>query len=261
MKLSHQLSLCFVVLFLLTAFIVMGHNLAQAEEKPVAERLVSINLEDQDFTQALKAIADQAGITINIHGQAPTGKRDITLKQVPLNQALAQVLRLYGVRNHAAAYNPETRTVMLAILETSTLVAALSPQDQPRIDISMDEPLTREQLEQLKEQSEIIVAEMEEALLPLAPYQLEQLREQNSAMETKMEDAQPLTPEQMERLREQSRQIEMEMEEASQPLTLDQLERLREQSRSRIQDEEERTSQPLTEDQLRRLREQGQQLQ
>jgi type II secretory pathway component GspD/PulD (secretin) len=109
MKLSHQLSLCFVVLFLLTAIVFSGHNLAQAEEKPVAERLVSVNLEDQDFTQALKAIADQAGITINIHGQTPAGKRDLSLKQVPLNQALAQVLRLYGVLNHAAAYNPEKR--------------------------------------------------------------------------------------------------------------------------------------------------------
>jgi type II secretory pathway component GspD/PulD (secretin) len=135
-----------ITLFLLTAIFFIGHNLAQAEEKPVAERLVSVNLEDQDFTQALKTIADQAGITINIHGQTPAGKRDISINQMPLNQALAHILRIYGVRNHAAAYNPETGTVMLAILETSTLVAALSPQAQPRIDISLDEPLTPEQL-------------------------------------------------------------------------------------------------------------------
>jgi hypothetical protein len=253
MKLSHQLSLCSIALFLLTAFIVMGHNLAQAEEKTVAERLVTINLEDQNFNQALKAVAEEAGITINIHGQIPAGKRDISITNMSLNEAMGHILRIYGVRNHAAAYNPEIGTLMLAILETSTTVAALSPQSQPRIDISLDEPLTREQLERLKEQSEIIVAEMEESALPLAPFQIEQLREQSSAMEKEMEGAsQPLTPEQLEKLREQSWQMEMEMEEASKPLTPEQLERLREQSH-RIQEAEESASKPLTRDQMQRL--------
>jgi small lipoprotein (TIGR04454 family) len=252
-----SLSILKIILFLLTAIVFSGHNYAQAEEKPVVESLVTINLEDQDFTQALKAIADQAGITINIHGQIPAGKRDLSLKQVPLNQALAQVLRIYGVLNHAAAYNPDTGTVMLAILETSTMMAALSPQAQPRIDISLDEPLTPEQLERLKEQSEIIVAEMEESALPLAPFQIEQLREQSSAMEKEMEEAsQPLTPEQLERLREQSMQIELEIEEASKPLTPEQMKRLREQSRQQ-ETEVEEASRPLTPEQLERLREQS----
>jgi hypothetical protein len=126
MKLSHQLSFCSIALFLLTAFIVMGHNLAQAEEKTVAERLVTINLEDQNFNQALKAVAEEAGITINIHGQIPAGKRDISITNMSLNEAMGHILRIYGVRNHAAAYNPEIGTLMLAILETSTTVAALS---------------------------------------------------------------------------------------------------------------------------------------
>ena len=58
-----------ITLFLLTAIFFIGHSYAQAEERPLAERLVTINLEDQNFTQALEAIADQAGITINILGQ------------------------------------------------------------------------------------------------------------------------------------------------------------------------------------------------
>jgi hypothetical protein len=128
MKLSHQLSLCFVELFLLTAILLIGNNYVQAEEKPVAERLVTINLEDQDFTQALAVIADQAGITINIHGQTPAGKRDISINNMSLNEAMGHILRIYGVRNHAAAYNPDTGTVMLAILETSTMVA-YEPKD------------------------------------------------------------------------------------------------------------------------------------
>jgi hypothetical protein len=251
-----SLSILKIILFLLTAIVFSGHNYAQAEEKPVAERLVTINLEDQDFTQALAAIADQAGITINIHGQTPAGKRDISINNLPLNEAMGHILRIYGVRNHAAAFNPEKKTVMLAILETPTMLAALSPQTQPRIDISLDEPLTSEQLERLKEQSELIVAEMEESALPLAPFQIEQLREQSSAMEAEMEENQPLTPEQLERLREQSRNIQEEDESSSHPLTEEQLQRLREQSR-KIQEEDESSSHPLTEEQLRRLREQS----
>ena len=117
-----------ILLFLLTAFIFIGHSIGQAEEVPVRERLVSVNLQDQDFTQALEAIAGQAGITVNLHGQMPAGKRDLSMDEVPLGQAMAQVFRMYGIRNHAAAYNPGTETVMLAILETSTHVATFQPE-------------------------------------------------------------------------------------------------------------------------------------
>ena len=248
-----------ILLFLLTAFIFIGHSIGQAEEVPVRERLVSVNLQDQDFTQALEAIAGQAGITVNLHGQMPAGKRDLSMDQVSLGQAIAQVLRMYGVRNHAAAYNPETGTIMLAILETSTYVAALSPQTESKIDIWKSEPLTEDQLARLREQSAIIVAEMEEASQPLTYDQMERLRKQSHEIETEMEDDQPLTAEQQERLREQSWQMELEMEQASQPLTQEQLERLREQSRQ-VEMEMEDASQPLTPEQLERLREQSAQI-
>ena len=117
-----------ITLFLLTAIFFIGHNYAQAEEIPVRERLISVDKQDQDFVQALESIADQAGITFNIYGQIPEGKRDLSMDEVPLGQAMAQVFRMYGIRNHAAAYNPGTETVMLAILETSTHVATFQPE-------------------------------------------------------------------------------------------------------------------------------------
>ena len=208
MKLSHQLSVCFVALFVLTAIFFIGHNYAQAEEKPVAERLVTINLESQDFTQALKAIANQAGIRINIHGQTPAGIRDISINQMPLNQAMAHILRIYGVRNHAAAYNPETGTVMLAILETSTHLAVFSPQSQTRIDTKEGDVLTSNQMEELKKKSALILAEMEESSLPITPYQIEHLHEKSIDIITDMDQSsQLLDEEQLQRLREKNTEI------------------------------------------------------
>jgi hypothetical protein len=235
MKLSHQLSLCFVVLFLLTAIVFSGHNLAQAEEKPVAERLVSVNLEDQDFTQALKAIADQAGITINIHGQMPQTKRDLFLKQVPLNQALAQVLRLYGVRNHAAAYNPETGTVMLAILETSTLVAALTPQAQPKNDMENDHNLTQEQLAKLQDYSNLMIAEIDHDHEFLSYEQQEMMKEHSDRMEGETKDD-SLTPEQIQKLIEYSAQHDFQETDVDTPLREDQIEELRNYSSQKNQE-------------------------
>lgn len=95
-------------------------SMAQATETPVSEPLISIDKKDQTFTQALKAVANQADITFKTHGDLPKTKRDISLKQVPLNQAMGYILSIYGVRNHAAAFNPETGTIMLSVIETST---------------------------------------------------------------------------------------------------------------------------------------------
>ena len=112
-----------ITLFLLTAIFFIGHNYVQAEEVPVRERLISIDKQDQDFTQALKAIADQAGINFNVHGQVPSGNRDLSLKDIPLDQAMTQILRMYGVSNHAVAYNPETGTVMLTFLGSQMIAS------------------------------------------------------------------------------------------------------------------------------------------
>ena len=245
-----------ITLFLLTAIFFIGHNYAQAEEIPVRERLISVDKQDQDFVQALESIADQAGINLNIHGQIPEGKRDLSMDQMPLGKAMAQVLRMYGVRNHAAAYNPETGTVMLAILETSTHVAALSPEAEPTIDF-WDKPLTEDQLARLREQSEIIVAEMEEISKPLTPEQLERLFDKSADIEWEMNEiSQPLTPEQLERLRGQSAEIEREMHNNALPLTTEQMQKLRDQS-SVIESEMIETTKPVNPEQLMQLKEQS----
>ena len=245
-----------ITLFLLTAIFFIGHNCVHAEEIPVRERLISVNRQDQDFTQALEAIAGQAGITINIHGQIPEGKRDLSVDDVPLGQAIAQVFRMYGVRNHAAAYNPGTETVMLAILETSTHVAALSPETEPTIDF-WDKPLTDDQLARLREQSEIIVAKMDEHLQPLTAEQLDRLGQRSVDIDLEMEEIErPLTREQLQRLSEQSEQIGKEMKELERPLTHEQLEKLRQQS-YKIEAETGGNRGQLTSEQKERLREQS----
>ena len=197
-----------ITLFLLTAIFFIGHNYAQAEEIPVRERLISVNKQDQNFTQALEAIANQAGIAINIHGQIPEGKRDLSMDQMPLGKAMAQVMKMYGVLNHAAAYNPDTGTVMLAILETSTMVARLPSKDEPEIEISLSmEPLTGDQISQLVPDNPI-------DYMPLTLAQIDMLEPDDES------DYQPLSPEQMT-------QLEPENVDDYQPLTQEQIEQLK----------------------------------
>jgi hypothetical protein len=247
-----SLSILKITLFLFTAIFFIGHNYAQAEEKPVVERLVTINLEDQDFNQALMNIADQSGITINIHGQIPAGKRDISITNMSLNEAMGHILRIYGVRNHAAAYNPEKKTVMLAILETSTLVAALSPQLQTRLDDCGGDILTSNQMEEIKKKSSLILAEMEESSLPITPYQIEHLREKSLNIESDMDpSSQLLNEEQLQLLREKNAE-ETEMDPSSQLLNDEQLQLLREKNAEET--EMDPSSQLLNDEQLQLLR-------
>ena len=128
-----------ITLFLLTAIFFIGHNYVHAEEMPVRERLISVDKKDQDFTQALEAIANQAGIAINIHGQIPEGKRDLSMDQMPLGEAISKIMRLYGVQNHAAAYDPESKTIMLAVLGSGTYVVSLSPDKTEVVQTTLAE--------------------------------------------------------------------------------------------------------------------------
>lgn len=254
-------SLCAVYIVLSMALLLSGLTHARADNIPLKERLISIDLQDHDFTQVMEVIAGQAGVGVDVRGAKPALRRDISFHQVPLGQAMAQLMRAYGVMNHAAAYDPEAKSIMLVLLKTIPVDLA---DDSWRKDVQEDhdsffKPLTQEQLERLREQNILYLAQMEEAMKPLTQEQMELLREESEKIEAEMEEAmQPLTPEQMERLQEQSFWIELEMEEASQPLTDEQIERLREQSR-RIQEEQDRAAQPLTDEQLRRLREQSHQ--
>lgn len=229
-----------------------------AADTPIQERLINIDQKAQTFTQVLDAVAEQADISFKTHGDLPQAKRDLTLNQVPLNQAMGHILRLYGVRNHAAAYNAEAETVLLAILETATHVADLSSQGKPGSDYwGGFEPLTQNKLSRLKKQSAIIVAQMEEISKPLTPEQLERLHDESANIEWERNELeQPLTPEQLDRLREQSAEIERVMHNNVRSLTTEQMQRLRDQS-SIIKSEMEETKKPLTPEQLERLKEQS----
>lgn len=244
-----------ITLFLLTAIFFVGHNYIQAEEKTVSERLVSLELKDQDFTQALEAIADQVGITINIHGQIPEGKRDMSMDLMPLGKAMAQVMKMYGVRNHAAAYNPEAGTVMLAILETSTQIAALSPQTQPKVDMVNDHNLTQKQFSQLRDYSNLMIAGLDQDHEFLSYEQMEMLKEYSDQMEGDTTDD-PLTPEQIQQLWEYSSQHDFQETDVDTPLTADQIEYLRNYSSQKNQETEMDTT-PLSPDQIEVMRQES----
>ncbi|PTN33795.1 hypothetical protein C6366_13995 [Desulfonatronum sp. SC1] len=255
---THQPSTGYLSIFslLLFAGLALFSVPALASAIPVSERLVSIEVQDQSFNQVLDAIARQVDVNINFIGQEPPGKRDVSLKEVPIGRTMNRVMRLFGVENHAVSYHAETNTLMVANLKSSPMVAALfldnvrSGHDEGH----GTEPLNEAQLEQLREHNLLILAEMEESVRPLTPHQISQLREQSEASGDEVD--QPLTEDQVRRLREQSELVEAQDELASQPLTTEQIERLRQLSEM-IQEEDELASRPLTNDQIQQLREQS----
>lgn len=177
-------------LILLALLLTLGP--AWAADTPIKERLISIEQKAQTFTQALDAVAEQADISFKTHGDLPQAKRDLTLNQVPLNQAMGHILRLYGVRNHAAAFNPETGTIMLAILETSNNVAALPP-DSSNV-VSTDKPVffTIEELSRLTPKTS-------EDFRTLSPEELEKLESAST------DDFRTLTTEELANLKPKSK--------------------------------------------------------
>lgn len=138
------------LLFILTAVILFWHNGSQASETPVWERLVSIELKDQDLSQAIEAIAGQLGINLSFHGKKPTVKRDISLSQIPMGEAVSRIMRLYHVQNHVAAYQPESRTVMIAVLKSSTMTAGLPQELTNEKGWDIYQPLSPEEMRQLE---------------------------------------------------------------------------------------------------------------
>lgn len=256
---KNQMYLLVIGLFLFAISFMSGSNHASAEAKPVRERLISIDIQDQDFSQTMESIVGQLDLELRIQGEKPSGKRDLVMKDVPLDQAMAKALRFYGVINHAAVYDTENRSIMLFIIK-SVPVTAASLDDEAELGIWIDEPLTPEMLDQLKEQSNLIVAEMEESFQPLTQNELESLRERSAQIDGEMaQQIQPLTPEQIEQLKEQSMRIDWEMEEISRPLTEEQFNRLREQSHQ-IELDMEKHIQPLNQEQLQQLKEQSRQI-
>lgn len=138
------------LLFILATVILFWHNGSQASETPVWEQPVSIELKKQDLSQALEAVAGQLGINLSFHGKKPKAKRDISLSQVPMGEAVSRIMRLYRIQNHVAAYNPESKTFMLAVLKSSTMAASLPQELSNEKGWDIYQPLSPEEMRQLE---------------------------------------------------------------------------------------------------------------
>ena len=207
-------------MILLTSLLFLAPT-AQAAETPIKERIISIDLQNQNFTQAIEAIADQAGISIKLRGEKPQGNRDLSFKKLSVENAIAQVLRQYGVQNHVAAIDTKKQQLMLAVLETSkyiepSITEQESADNKQKLNI---QPLTAKQIAQL-------VPEDPANKLPLSKEQISQLQPEP--------EHEPLTQEQIDQLIP---------EEEHEPLTQEQIDQL-------IPEEEH---EPLTQEQIDKL--------
>ena len=190
----------------------------------MSQRLVSVELKDQDFTQALETVAGQVGARISFHGKKPEARRDIVLSQVPMGEAISRIMRLYGVQNHAAAYNPESGTIMLAVLGSHETAAWTLEEDTHSQTILRGDPLTVEQFN-------LLVQDDHEIIEPLTLAQLNDLSKSDN-------EGNPLTPEQLQSF-ETSDDIEL-----FNPLTSEQMWKL---------DAEDQNSEPLSPSQMQQL--------
>ncbi len=184
--------------------------------------IVNLDLEDKDFNQVLSAISDQVGIEIVFLGEPPAAKKNIKLSNVTLDQAIAKVIRLYNIENHAVLYNAKDDTILQIELhgyaggsgESHSSSLAILKENSKRIEAEERralQPLTEEQLVILKENSKIIEAEERRALQPLTEEQLAILKENSKIIEAEERRAlQPLTEEQLAILRENSKRIKAE---------------------------------------------------
>jgi hypothetical protein len=212
-----------------------------------SKRLVTLEIKDQNFSRTIEAIAGQLKIEILYHGPEPAAKRDISLANVPLDQAVSRIMRTYGIENHVTVYNTDKNIlVQVEVHGFSGAGVVLPLQNQKRPGMGADRgPLTLDQTDRLIAQSALIDAEMDENSRRLTPEQVEQLKSHTEEIEAeKAKSMKPLTPQQLDQLKTRSQKIELEQQH-DQPLTPEQLQKLRRNS-DRIEAELEGKSQPLT---------------
>ncbi len=247
------------VLFVFLSAVTHAH--IQPQAVPLRDRLVSLNLEDADFMQALDAIANDIDATVRFIGEKPSGNRNINLKEVVFGQAVSRIMRMYGVYNHAAAYDMETNTLTVAILRSSSSnEIVVHPMRGGRgILWDHDAPLTDAQLRLLRERSAIYFAQLEESdsQQPLTYEQIELLNQLNADPEDKIGSDTVLSEQQLHELKTASDDYERRDLIWSQPLNEDQIDVLRERALHHDADMQQ-YQQPLTPDQIQRLRENDQ---
>ena len=224
-------------------------------------RLVNLDLKDKDFIQVLSAISDQVGIEIVFSGEPSSEKKDIKISNASLDQAIAQVIRRYKVKNHTIVYNAKDDIILQFELHGYAAGSSVMPSASSSLYLSNINrqfesdysPLTFEQMEMLIAQSEQIEAEMQESMQTLTSDQIAQLKEESDKLEAKYEKIKkPLTDEQLEKLKVQSQQIELEEKKDNQPLTQEQIQELKKNSdkiESEMRTLDDSQPQPLTEEQ------------
>jgi len=129
MKKKAQLSLIITVYFLIPATLFFSPIQGIAQDMLVLQRPVSLDKKGLDLKQAIEAVARQSDLNITIQGEKPPGTRDIFLSEMPVEKAIKQILKMYGVQNHAAVYFLENKIIMLFIAKTSGMTASLPDED------------------------------------------------------------------------------------------------------------------------------------
>jgi len=119
---KHLYALYYVIfLSALVSGLCFGTHPVKAEEAPILASLVTIDKKQVNITQVFETIREQSGVNVKIQGNKPSAKRDVILPEMPMNQAIKKVLKLYGIESHAAVYNFDTKDVLLVILQASAM--------------------------------------------------------------------------------------------------------------------------------------------
>ena len=181
-----------------------------ASEDSVRDRLICLDLQNHDFTQIMESIADQAQITIKIQGYIPPGKRDIQLKQVPVDKAVEQIMRLYGIQNHAVSYITSESRIRLAMFGFPPDVLLTRQENYPSKSTLKENDCSPagNGPEKPADRAEIVLARMNnDGSLTLEQVQMLDRQNINFLIESK---GRSLTPDQILQLKEQSAQFEAE---------------------------------------------------
>ena len=199
-----------VLIFLAGVYLFMPLSLFAADDT-LRKRNLCLDLKNQDFTQIMESIAEQAKISIKIQGYIPPGKRDLQLKQVPVDKAVEQVMRLYGIQNHAVSFNTSGSNLKLAMfgVPANSILSNQTTEHSSEIVLKDGEQhAVVDRLEQLRGKSEMVLAKMNDNG-SLTSEQLQRLNKQNIYFLN--DTSRSLTPDQLHQLRTQIVQFEAEV--------------------------------------------------
>ena len=240
--------------YLLATMLFANSGYAQNMRAPELDQIVNLQVEDGLFQDTIKALSGQTGLVIVYHGSQPSAKQDVSIRAIPLHEAIERVMSAYAVPNHLAISTFDGNVLkQIDIYGLSSMPAPPPTVRHPGpVQEDGEMPLTKEQIDQMADQSLRLETEMEENARALTSEQTDILQEKNASEEDQqIESEQALTPEQLEIVRAKSELIEIE-ETSDQSLTRDQLLKLRANS-LRIQIEAQQEDRPLTSDQRKKL--------